>query len=220
MREVRPLLSRRMPLGETDAQQHSHAQGDAVAIRLLAPRARFSLRIELLLLARTKTVAGFTLDLPINRYAADAGRTAMRLGPDEWLLSGPESDAAQIAGDVEAALARLHHALVDVGHARVALSVSGPRAADVINSACALDLAPAAFPAGAATRTLLGKAEIILSKWDDVPTFQIECGRSFAVYVRDFLSDAARQYRASARGDPSAAEYGPPGTIRPRPISG
>src|SRR5438045_1159430 len=83
-----------------------------------------------------------------------------------------ESEAAQIAGDVEAALARLHHALADVGHARVALSVSGPRAAAVINSACALDLAPGAFPTGAATRTLLGKAEIVLSRWDDVPTFE------------------------------------------------
>ena len=51
--------------------------------------------------------------------------------------------------------------LVDVGHARVALSVSGPRAADVINGGCALDLAPAAFPTGAATRTLLIKTGAI-----------------------------------------------------------
>jgi sarcosine oxidase, subunit gamma len=205
MPEAPPLLSRRTPLGETDGEQASHAQADGVAIRLLAPRARFSLRIDLSLLAQAKAVAGFTLDVPINRYAAAGGRTAMRLGPDEWLLWGPESEAAQIAGDMEAALARLHHALVDIGHARVALSVSGPRAADVINSACALDLAPPAFPAGAATRTLLGKAEIILSKWDDVPTFEIECARSYAVYLRDFLSDAARQYRASSRGGPSAS---------------
>jgi len=56
------------------------------------------------------------------------------------------------------------------------------------------------FPTGAATRTLLGKAEIVLSRWDDVPTFEIECARSFAAYVRDFLQDAARQYRAPARG--------------------
>ena len=198
MPEAPPRLSRRTALGETDVEPDSHAQGDAVVIRLLAPRVRFSLRVNLSLLARAKTVAGFTLGQPINRCTAAAGRTAMRLGPDEWLLSGSESEAAQIAGDVEAALARLHHALVDVGHRHVVLSVSGPRAADVINSGCALDLAPPAFPAGAATRTLLGKAEIVLSKWDEVPTFEIECARSFAVYVRDFLYEAARQYRASA----------------------
>ena len=120
----------------------------------------------------------------------------MRLGPDEWLLSGPLSDTAQIAADLETALARLHHALVDVGDARVALSVSGPRAADAINSGCALDLGSAAFPAGTATRTLLGKAEIVLARWTEAPAFEIECPRSFAAYVRDFLTAAARQYRA------------------------
>ena len=62
----------------------------------------------------------------------------------------------------------------------------------MINAGCPLDLSPAAFPAGAATRTLLGKAEIILSRSDDAPAFEIECGRSFAAYVRDFLFVAAR----------------------------
>ena len=99
---------------------------------------------------------------------------------------------------METALAGLHHALVDVGHARVALSVSGPRAADAINSGCALDLSPLAFPVGSATRTLLGKAEIVLARWDDVPAFEIECGRSFAAYVRDFLHEAGRQFRVPA----------------------
>ena len=49
----------------------------------------------------------------------------MRLGPDEWLLSGPRRRGARIARDVEAALARLLHALVDIGHRHVALPVSG-----------------------------------------------------------------------------------------------
>jgi len=118
MREAISSPSRRTPLAETGSELDSHAQDNAVVIRLLAPRARFSLRIDLSLLARAKTIAGFALGMPINRYTTAAGWTAMRLGPDEWLLSGPESEAARIAGDVEAALASLHHALVDVGHAR------------------------------------------------------------------------------------------------------
>jgi len=196
MAETAPPLSRRTSLRETDAEQN--AGDDVVAIALLRPRARFSLRLDASLLARASSVAGFGLDLPINRCRIAAGKRTMRLGPDEWLLCGPEKDAAQIARSAEAALAPLHHAFVDVGHARVALSVSGPRAADAIYSGCALDLSPAAFPVGTATRTLLGKAEIVLSRWDEAPAFEIECGRSFAAYVRDFLDCAARQYRASA----------------------
>jgi sarcosine oxidase subunit gamma len=174
----------------------AHGSGDAVAIRLLAPRARFSLRIEPSLLVRAKGSAGFMLDLPINCCRAAGGRTAMRLGPDEWQLGGPQSEGAHIARELETALSGLLHALVEVSHARVALSVSGPRAADAINSGCALDLSPLAFPVGSATRTLLGKSEIVLARWDSVPGFEIECGRSFAAYMRDFLHEAGRQFRA------------------------
>ena len=91
-------------------------------------------------------------------------RAAMRLGPDEWLLSGPEEEAAQIAVDVGAALAGLHHSLVDVGHRHVALSRIG--AARGGRDQQRLPARPVArgVPAGAATRTLLGKAEVILAK--------------------------------------------------------
>jgi sarcosine oxidase, subunit gamma len=192
MPETRAPLSPRVVLRELAPQ----VEGDAVVIRMLLPRARFSLRVNLSLLSPGKPTGGFALDMPINSCRTTGGRMAMRLGPDEWLLSGPQSEAAQIASEVEAALGRLHHALVDLGHARIVLSVSGPRAADAINGGCALDLSPVAFPAGTATRTLLGKTEIVLLRLNDQPTFEVECARSFAAYVRDFLHDAARQYRA------------------------
>ena len=96
-----------------------------------------------------------------------------------------------------AALAGLHHSLVDVSHRHVAFRVAGARAADVLNSGCPLDLSPPAFPAGAATRTLLGKAEVILAKTDDRadlrgrmraarsrPTFTISCSKRPASSVR------------------------------------
>jgi sarcosine oxidase subunit gamma len=97
-----------------------------------------------------------------------------------------------MARDVEMALAGLHHALFDVSHARVSMSVSGPGAADVINAGCPLDLSSRVFPAGSATRTLLGKAEIILARPDEAPAFEVECVRSFAAYVCNFLIEAAR----------------------------
>jgi len=69
--------------------------------------------------------------------------------------------------------------------------VAGPQAAEVINSGCPLDLSPSAFPPGAATRTLLGKAEIILSRWEEMAAFEVECARSLAAYVQEFLAAAA-----------------------------
>ena len=199
MAETTFHLSRRMALDGMEAKRIEGATSEAVYIRLLPPRARFSLRFDSALLSTPARVGvGLTLDMPINRYVISASSTAMRLGPDEWLLSGPEGETAQIAADVGEALSGLHHSLVDISHRHVALSVSGPRAVDVLNSGCPLDLSCSAFPAGCATRTLLGKAEVVVAKTDDLPTFEIECGRSFAAYIRDFLLEAARGFLVGA----------------------
>jgi sarcosine oxidase, subunit gamma len=171
----------------------------AVVIRPLAAQARFSLRLHADDAASVGTAAGFRLDIPINRRVGTAEQSAARLGPNEWLLIGLDGDADLIAGGIEAALDGRFHALVDIGHRNVGIQVSGPRAADVLNSGCPLDLAEAAFPTGMATRTLLGKAEIVLMRLDDAPTYQVECWRSFSSYVHDYLSEAAREFAPSAR---------------------
>jgi sarcosine oxidase subunit gamma len=165
-------------------------------IRLLPPRARFTLRVAPALLPGGGEVAGLALDAPINRCWTAAQRMALRLGPDEWLLWAPELEAAGIAAGVAGALAGRHYSLVDLSQGRAGFAVSGTEAASVLNSGCPLDLAPAAFPAGAATRTLIGKCEAILARADDGATFEVECGRSFAPYLRDFLRAAARELRA------------------------
>ncbi|MBO0742720.1 MAG: sarcosine oxidase subunit gamma, partial [Hyphomicrobiaceae bacterium] len=163
-----------------------------VVIRLLPPRARFWLRVDPRLLNKTQSVAGFALSLPINRCQSAHGKRTLRLGPDEWLLCAPEGEGNAIADAIGASLRDLAHALVDVSHAHVALSVSGPQAAAAINSGCPLDLSSLAFPPGTATRTLMGHAEMILSRWQDQAGFEVACGRSFAAYVREFLEVAGR----------------------------
>jgi sarcosine oxidase, subunit gamma len=163
----------------------------AVTLRLLPPDARFSLRVDPSAAASLGVVAGFPLGMGINRHAVSGGRRAARVGPDEWLLLAPEADADLIGSEIAKALGTTFHALVDIGHRHVAFAISGRRAADALNAGCPLDLAAASFPTGSATRTLLGKAEIVLLRLDDAPTFRVECWRSFAPYVHAFLSEAA-----------------------------
>ena len=118
--------------------------------------------------------------------AAHSGpRAALRLGPDEWLLLAEDGAAAALL----AAMAGPAVAIVDVSHGYLALAIAGPEAADLLNEGCPLDLDAASFPPGACTRTLFGKAEIIL--WRTGPlAFRIESARSFVPYVRGLL-DAA-----------------------------
>jgi sarcosine oxidase, subunit gamma len=205
MLEKSSIAQRRSPLSGTSLN-HRDEPGVVghvarVTIRALQAEARWSLRIHERDAARLKTVAGFQLDLPINRFHAHDGRMATRIGPDEWLLLAPEADAEIITVELSAALKDQHHALVDVSHRNVAFAVSGPAAANVLNAGCPLDLHADQFPPGMATRTLLGKCEILLFRTDDgaigtTPAFRVECWRSFATYVNAFLSESAREFRA------------------------
>ena len=199
MLEKNSIAQRRSALNATifAAADLSASKAAAVTINALQAEARWSLRVPERDVGKVPTVAGFQLDQPLNRFQSHEGRTATRLGPDEWLLLAPEADAEMVALELMAALQQQQHALVDVSHRNIAMTVSGRAAADVLNAGCPLDLRNARFPPGTATRTLLGKCEILLFRLDGgQPTFRVECWRSFATYVSAFLTEAAREFHA------------------------
>ena len=108
----------------------------AVVIRPLKPQARFAFRMAEEAAREVGTVAGFSLDRPMLTGHAAGDRLSLRLGPNEWLLIGPEADAEAIAAQIEAALAGRFFSLTDVGHRNVGIAVSGPEAATVLNAGC------------------------------------------------------------------------------------
>ena len=87
------------------------------------------------------------------------------------------------------------HSLVDIGHASTGLVIEGPQATAVLSHGCPLDLSIAAFPVSMCTRTILGKAQIVLWRTAE-ETFRVEMGRSFGAYVRRFLEEARREHVA------------------------
>jgi sarcosine oxidase subunit gamma len=183
-----PIALRRAPL-------HGLAlpvRAGVVAVADAGPFARFVYRGP----GDLPVAASFGVDLPHDPMrAATAGtRAALWLGPDEWLLLAPEADGAALPRDVATALAGRVASLVDVGHRQAALTVSGPRAADLIASGCPLDLDLGAYPTGMVTRTLLAKAEIVLWRRAD-ELFHVEVARSYTAYVTGWLLEAARDVR-------------------------
>ena len=140
--------------------------------------------------------SAFGVDLPsAPMRAAKAGdRAALRLGPDEWLLLAPPGEVDTLGGALSGALVGKAASLVDVSHRNAGVAVSGPRAAWLLGAGCPLDLDAAAFPVGMCTRTLVGKAEIVL--WRRAPdTFRLELLRSYAPYVVGYLAEVAREIR-------------------------
>jgi sarcosine oxidase subunit gamma len=130
------------------------------------------------------------VELPqMGHTAAAQGCTALWLGPDEYLLLAPPAANACWA-TLGAALAGLPHACVDVSQRQVAYEVAGEQAAAALNTGCPLDLDLEAFPAGHCTRTVFGKAGIILWR-TAADRFHVEVWRSFASYVTQLLALAA-----------------------------
>jgi sarcosine oxidase subunit gamma len=163
--------------------------GGSASVRLeAAPAAeRISLR------ARSEDVPGLSsalgLELPVRaKTSASAnGRTALWLGPDEWLVFGDVGGGLLNALVGTSAL----HSATDVSHRNTAILVSGPGAAEAINGGCPQDLSLKAFPVGACSRTLFGKVEIVLLRTAE-DAFRVEVWRSFSDYAFGLLAEAAR----------------------------
>jgi sarcosine oxidase subunit gamma len=157
-----------------------------VKIEILPPAERVSLRAPQASVAALSKALGFALPTKPKTSAAKAGRTALWLGPDEWMIiDDAGSDPLAACAKVTAL-----HSAVGISHRNVAISVTGPAASVTVNSGCPQDLSLEAFPVGTASRTILGKAEIVLLRTAQ-DAFRVECWRSFSDYVFTLLSEAA-----------------------------
>ena len=165
-------------------------------LRTLAPATRFVLQGGPA--ARAAAGAAFGVPLPENpcRANASGSRAALWLGPDEQLLLGAVEDARFVAASLETALAGIAHSLVDVSQRQVALQLSGSRASEILSTGCPLDLEPGAFPPGMCTRTLFGKADIIVWR-TGAAEYHLEVWRSFAGYILELLQEASQDFVAS-----------------------
>ncbi|WP_367125358.1 sarcosine oxidase subunit gamma [Streptomyces phytohabitans] len=134
-------------------------------------------------------------------------RTALWLGPDEWLVVAPPDAHAATEDALRAAAeaVRTGAAEGDAGGARVAytdvsahstaLRLGGARARDVLRKVCAIDLHPRAFGADACAQTLLARGARVLLVADREPDgFLLFVRASFADYVTDWLLDSMAEY--------------------------
>ena len=170
-----------------------HAAGSW--LRTLAPATRFILQGGPAARAAAGKAFGLSLTDSPCRASTSGNHAALWLGPDEQLLLGPAEDAEMLGAGLAAALAGIAHSLVDVSQRQIALQLSGPHASAILNTGCPLDLDPAVFPAGMCTRTLFGKADIIMWR-TGAADYRLEVWRSFADYVSALLLEAARDFVA------------------------
>ncbi|GAA3089225.1 sarcosine oxidase subunit gamma [Rhizobium viscosum] len=161
--------------------------GSATVRLTVAPVAsRLSLRAPAESVSALSSALGVTLPTSPKTSGSAGGRSALWLGPDEWLvIDEAGSDLLSLLPGADAL-----HSAVDVSHRNVGIIVSGPGAEVTLSAGCPQNLSLEIFPVGACSRTIFGKAEIVLFRTED-DTFRVECWRSFSDYVFGLLAEGA-----------------------------
>ena len=171
-----------------------HAGTALVRALPAAPAARVSLRAGEDAIGAIEAALDMALPRRIGTSETADLRSALCLGPDEWLLIEEQgADAEPGTNPIVDDLTGLDapHSATDVSHRNTAVLIAGERAEDALAHGVPRDLSLEMFPIGACARTVLGKAEIVLWRGRE-DAFRVECWRSFSPYVMDFLSEATR----------------------------
>jgi sarcosine oxidase, subunit gamma len=185
-----PLETRRTQLAELSAEL------DGVALELEAPVAAVDLRLDPAGPgpAAVAEVAGGPLPAQPDTWTVLVAGQALRLGPDEWLLTSTAARPEDWEFGLDEAAAPFGGAAVDVSAQRTTVRVRGASARRLLASGCAIDLRPGSFPRGRCAQTLLGQAGVVLVALAD-DDLQLFVRPSFAGYVVDWLVDAAQEFR-------------------------
>jgi sarcosine oxidase subunit gamma len=135
----------------------------------------------------------------VNGGIAGPVRSVLWLGPDEWLVVGPDGDTVNLVSRLNEAVAGGPGSVVDVSANRDTLVISGPNARELLEKGCTLDLHPRVFGAGQCAQTTFARGQVLLWQTGNEsaangPAYRLLFRGSFADYFADWLIDAALEF--------------------------
>jgi len=147
--------------------------------------------------ARVASVLGAGLPTSPNTVTTAGAYAVLWLGPDEWLVVGPDTGvpgASALVSALREALDGERGSAVDVSANRTTVEVNGPRARDVLENGCPLDLHPRVFYPGRCAQTVLARTQVVLWQTGPQPSYRLLVRGSFADYLATWLADAAGEH--------------------------
>jgi sarcosine oxidase subunit gamma len=153
-----------------------------------------NIRASAAVAVRVGAALGVALPVEPNTVSTRDGRSALWLGPDEWLVVDGSTRADEIKTAVRQAFMPDWGSVVDVSANRAVVELSGPHTRALLAKGCSLDLHPRSFRPGMCAQTLLAKTAVILWQTDDAPTFKVFVRASFAAHLARWLADASVEF--------------------------
>lgn len=170
--------------------QHDLPHTRTVQVTEIPFTTAINLRVNPQTPAAQRIAARLTPLPPPNAVRTVLERSVLGLGPDEWLVTGPDGDAPVLGHLLKTALGNDSGSVVDVSANRTTIELRGSRAREVLEAGCTIDLHPRAFHSGRCAQTLLGKAQVIVWQTGPQPCYRLLVRGSFAGYVADWLREA------------------------------
>jgi len=149
-----------------------------------------------------KKVLGFSLPVIANTATGKGNKSALWMGPDEWMIVTAPGGAEKILTSLEDNLANQHVAAFDVSDSRIIIELSGKNAREVLMKGCGIDFHPRVFGPGQCVQSTLALAHVMIHqtarhKSTGAPTYHVYVHRSFAEYLWAWLEDAGNEYGIS-----------------------
>ena len=192
--ETKMRSERRSPLAPAQTQLEALPSG--VRVRELPLLVQLDLRLDPAgpAAAAVAEVLGVTVPQDACTAVTAGEVSVLWLGPDEWLVVAP-AERTDLLDSLDAAVAG-QGAVVDVSAQRTTISLSGPKARDLLAHGCSTDLHPRVATQGTCIQTLLALAGVVLVVRDDTATdFWVLVRSSFARYLADWIVDACTEYQ-------------------------
>ena len=145
------------------------------------------------LMAELESALGFALPAVPNTVGFLDDRRALWLGPDEWLVVGPDVKREAMEQALRSGLNGAFGSIVDVSANRTLLEIRGPKARELLAHGIPIDLDARSFGRDRCAQTLLGKAQAIIERRSEDPAFHLYIRSTFASYAADWLLDAAAE---------------------------
>ncbi len=120
-------------------------------------------------------------------------RSALWLGSDQWLITCPRGETADVIKDLGKALGAVHAAVTDVSAGRILFRLSGANAREVLAKGCPLDLHDRVVKPGYVAGSILAKITALIHLQDE-GRIDLYVGRSFADYLWAWLENAGLEY--------------------------
>ena len=160
-------------------------------------------RAKVLVRAPHDGAVAAALGTRFGRAARDGeGALVAGSGPGEWLVLGPGDTRTALLARLEELARRPGEfaSVVDLTHGRALLRLRGARAAELLATVCAVDLADDAVPDGAALRTSVAGVvtDLVRDDVDGLPGYLLHCERSSGRYLLDALLDAGAESEGGA----------------------